>query len=131
MGQLCWSNQSLVRLIVANAMHFLRGDPSATIISVSQNDNMLYCRSPAELAIMDQDGGSPMAPMLQAVNQIADAIAVEFPVVVVDTLAYEWSRHPLPTKTLPRPNVAIRLCDIEAGKSSSRHPHHPHLVLIE
>eukprot|EP01046_Picozoa_sp_COSAG06_P039583 COSAG06_NODE_4698_length_4026_cov_24.219879_2_plen_150_part_00 len=31
----------------------------------------------------------------------------------VDTLAYEYSRHP-PSKTRPRPNVAIRLCNIEA-----------------
>ena len=123
MGQLCWGNQSLVQLIVTNVRHFLRGDPSAQIISVSQNDNQLYCRSPAELAIMAEEGGSPMAPLLRAVNQIADEIADEFPAVVVDTLAYEWSRHPVPTRTRPRANVAIRLCSIEADFGHSMtHP---------
>jgi hypothetical protein len=30
----------------------LRSDPNATIISVSQMDNGLYCQTPAELAII-------------------------------------------------------------------------------
>ena len=46
-------------------------------------------------------------------NRIADAIAAEFPKVIVSTLAYEYSRRP-PSRTRPRPNVAIRLCNIEA-----------------
>jgi hypothetical protein len=32
--------------------------------------------------------GSPAAPMIRAVNFIADAIKEEFPAVAIDTLAY-------------------------------------------
>jgi hypothetical protein len=40
-------------------------------------------------------------------EQVADAIADEFPHVVVDTLAYQYTR-PAPSITIPRKNVVIR-----------------------
>ena len=88
--------------------------------------------------------GSPMGPLIRAVNYIADQLAAEFPTVAVDTLcarahhhqpsrsiasllygeacsidpcagrAYQWSRHP-PSITHPRENVIIRLCSIECN----------------
>eukprot|EP01043_Picozoa_sp_COSAG02_P013488 COSAG02_NODE_540_length_20599_cov_14.046339_10_plen_121_part_00 len=50
-------------------------------------------------------------------NQIAEAIEPEFPNVMVQTLAYEWSRFP-PREARPRKNVIIELCDIEANFGS-------------
>ena len=47
-------------------------------------------------------------------NSVADAIADEFPHVVVDTLAYQYTR-PAPNITVPRKNVVIRLCSIECN----------------
>ena len=44
---------------------FLRSQPDANIISVSQNDNGNYCQTPEEKAIMDEEG-SPMGPLLRA-----------------------------------------------------------------
>ena len=44
---------------------FLRSQPDANIISVSQNDNGNYCQTPEETAIMDEEG-SPMGPLLRA-----------------------------------------------------------------
>ena len=58
--------------------------------------------------------GSPMGPLLQAVNTIADAIADEFPHIIVDTLAYQYTR-PAPKLTKPRSSVVIRLCNIECN----------------
>ena len=52
--------------------------------------------------------------MLRAVNSVADAIADEFPYVVVDTLAYQYTR-PAPNITVPGKNVVIRLCSIECN----------------
>lgn len=106
-GQLCWSNTSLVDHIIANVRGFLRRQPSAEVISVSQNDNLNYCKSAEEMQIMAEEGGAPSGPLLRAVNRIADAIAEEFPRVVVSTLAYEYSRRP-PALTRPRRNVAVR-----------------------
>ncbi|EGD82397.1 hypothetical protein PTSG_03040 [Salpingoeca rosetta] len=112
-GQLCWSNASLVNYITRQVKAFLRAQPDATIISVSQNDNQNYCKDPAEMAIIKEEG-SPIGPLLRAVNVIADAIKEEFPHVAVDTLAYQYTR-PAPKITTPKPNVIVRLCSIECN----------------
>ena len=53
-----------------------------------------YCRSPEEMKIIHEEG-SPMGPLLRAVNAVADAIAEDFPRVAVDTLAYQYTRPDL------------------------------------
>ena len=78
----------MVSFIESQVKNFLRSQPDANIISVSQNDNGHYCNSSAEREVMDAEG-SPMGPLLRAVNRVADAISEEFPNVVVDTLAYQ------------------------------------------
>lgn len=112
-GQLCWTNPELVQFVLQQVRQFLTQQPSATIISVSQNDNQNYCQDPAELAVI-QEEGSPIGPLLRAVNTIASAIASDFPLVAIDTLAYQYTR-PAPLKTKPLPNVIIRLCSIECN----------------
>ena len=91
-GQLCWHNASLVAHLIEKTRSFLRmpANENATIISISQNDNGLMCRDPAEMAIIDAER-SPMGPLLRAINAVADAIVDEFPHVAVDTLACECS----------------------------------------
>ena len=88
------------------------------MISVTQNDNMVYCESPAEQAIVAEEG-TVAGPMLRAVNLVADnlvavnlvvnAIADEFPHVLVDTFAY-LSTLEAPRVTKPSPNVVVRIC---------------------
>eukprot|EP00658_Telonema_sp_P-2_P045189 TRINITY_DN3310_c0_g1_i3.p1 TRINITY_DN3310_c0_g1~~TRINITY_DN3310_c0_g1_i3.p1 ORF type:complete len:595 (+),score=118.35 TRINITY_DN3310_c0_g1_i3:95-1879(+) len=114
-GQLCWSNASLVEYMTGRVKEFLRAQPTATVISVSQNDNYLFCNSTEEREIYAQEGAL-MGPLLRAVNAIADAVAQEFGdrPVAIDTLAYQWTRQ-APTITKPRPNVIIRLCSIECN----------------
>ena len=150
-GQLCWTNRSLVAFVIAQAEMFLREQPDANIISVSQNDvsdfrsdlpgryiccyiylplhasnpspisdlalklpqNGRYCNTSDEWDVIIQEG-SPMGPLLRAVNQVADALAAEFPHVLVDTLAYQYSR-PATKLTKPRKNVVIRLANIECN----------------
>ncbi len=53
-----------------------------------------------------------MAPVLALVNRVADAAGKEFPGRAIETLAYQWTRHP-PKTLRPRPNVIVRLCCIE------------------
>jgi hypothetical protein len=52
--------------------------------------------------------------MLDAVNYVAERIEKEFPLVAVDTLAYQYTRQP-PKTIQPRPNVIVRLCSIECN----------------
>lgn len=115
-GQLCWTNQSLIEYIKGQAKKFLSSQPNARIISISQNDNGNYCRDPAEMAIIEAEG-SPMGPLLRAVNQVARSIADDFPLVAVDTLAYQYSQPP-PNITKPEDNVIIRLCDISSNSGA-------------
>ena len=107
-GQLCWHNKSLVSFLTAQVTALLRANPNASLVSVSQNDNNLYCKDTAEMAIIEAEG-SPMGPMLRAVNQIATVIATEFPHAAIQTLAYDYSIQ-APKLTMPRKNVIIQLC---------------------
>jgi hypothetical protein len=66
-GQVCWSNQSLVQYLIKQVKAELAAQPSADKISVTQNDNILFCRTPEENAIATEEG-SDVGPMLRAVN---------------------------------------------------------------
>ena len=55
-----------------------------------------------------------MGTLLRAVNGVADAVLAEFPDVMVDTLAYHYTRT-APNVTVPRRNVVVRLCSIECN----------------
>jgi len=57
-----------------------------------------------------------MGPLLRAVNEIADAVAIQYPLVAVDTLAYQYTLPP-PMITKPRKNVIVRLCDIQSNSA--------------
>ncbi|HLQ36911.1 MAG TPA: DUF4838 domain-containing protein [Planctomycetota bacterium] len=110
-AQLCCTNDDVVRLVTEGVRQRLRDHAEAQIVSVSQNDCFGSCQC-ARCQQLSADEGSPMAPVLQLCNRVADAIAVEFPDRLIDTLAYQWSRHP-PKTLRPRPNVIVRLCSIE------------------
>lgn len=112
-AQLCTTNPELRDFIVQRVKEELRANPLATIVSVSQNDCFNPCQCPVCRALAAQEG-SDAALTLDLANYVADHIKDEFPNVVVDTLAYQWSRHP-PKTMKPRPNVAVRLCSIECN----------------
>lgn len=57
------------------------------------DDNGRECQTPAELAIVAEEG-SLMGPMMRAINYIADAIKQEFPSVSVSTMAYASTVDP-------------------------------------
>lgn len=109
-NQLCLSNPDVLRIVTENALERLRKN-KREFISISQNDNTDYCTCDKCRAI-DEEEGSPSGIMLRFVNSVAAEIEKEFPDVLVDTLAYQYTRH-YPSKTKPRHNVAVRLCSIE------------------
>ncbi|KOO28114.1 f5 8 type c domain protein [Chrysochromulina tobinii] len=107
-GQLCWSSTALVDFLIERVREELRAQPERRILSVSQMDNGNYCQSRAEQELARKHGAQ-IAPMLLAVNRIADAIRDEFPQVALDTLAYQWSRSPPTSELKPRPNKTQRI----------------------
>ena len=112
-AQLCTTNPKLRDFLVEQVRQKLRETPGAGIISVSQND----CFNPCECsncAALDEAEGSHAGTILSLANYVAEKIEPEFPNVAVDTLAYQFSRHP-PRTLMARSNVIVRLCSIECN----------------
>ena len=110
-SQLCLTNPEVLDITVEKVRAALRSRPECRIISVSQNDCENFCECPACAAI-DSREESHAGSLIWFVNQVAERIEEEFPQVVVDTLAYMYSRKP-PKYLRPRHNVCVRLCSIE------------------
>jgi len=109
--QRCLSNPEVVKLAIVQVRRWLKEHPDATIISVSQNDTAKWCQCDTCKAL-DEAEGSPSASLLKFVNTIAADIEGDYPNILIDTLAYQYTRKP-PKSLRPRSNVIIRLCSIE------------------
>ena len=109
--QLCCTNDDVVRLVTENLKAAIASDLDAFVYSVSQNDYDNHCECPKCQALAEAEG-SQMAPVLQLVNRVAEAIEKDYPDKAIETLAYQWTRK-APKTMRPRPNVIIRLCSIE------------------
>ena len=109
--QLCLTNPEVLRIATETVKRWIQESPDCQIISVSQNDWHNYCQCPACTALAEREG-SQAGPLLHFVNAIADAVREEHPDVLIDTLAYQYTRKP-PKYVKPRSNVAVRLCSIE------------------
>ena len=110
--QLCLANDEMKAEYIKETLRRLREDSSVDFIQVSQNDWSGCCECEKCRAMMKEDGGAPSGPYLRFANDVAEAVEKEFPNVRIDTFAYQFTRR-APTKTRPRHNVVVRLCDIE------------------
>ena len=109
--QLCLTNPDVLRLCIEGVKQWIRGNPDYSIFSVAMNDWYNVCQCPACRAIDEQEE-SGAGTMIRFVNAVAEAVAKEFPHVMIHTFAYLYCRKP-PKYTKPRSNVIIRLCSIE------------------
>ena len=110
--QLCLANEEMKRAYIAETKRRLAEDATVDFIQVSQNDWNGACTCDRCRAMETEDGGASSGPYLRFANEVAAAIEPDFPHVRVDTFAYQFTRK-APTKTRPRSNVVVRLCDIE------------------
>lgn len=110
--QLCLTNPDVLRLTIEGVRRWITEQPEATIVSVSQNDWRNPCQCVNCAAVVAEEGDAESGPLLRFVNAIARDIAEDYPHIVIDTLAYQYTRKP-PLHVRPEPNVAIRLCSIE------------------
>jgi hypothetical protein len=107
-AQLCLSNEAMRREITRVLQERLRQDPSSRLVSLSQNDSFGgNCQCPPCRAL-DEQNGSPAGSLITFVNAVAADLEKEFPAVLVETLAYNYSRA-VPTQVRPRQNVIVRL----------------------
>jgi hypothetical protein len=109
-GQLCLTNPDVQRIGIETVMRWMDENPSATIFSVSMNDNVGYCRC-EKCAAVDAEEESPCGSVLRFVNAIAAEAAIKHPGKLVDTIAYQYTEK-TPKITRPLPNVRVRICPI-------------------
>jgi hypothetical protein len=131
-AQLCLSNPDVLEIVCKNLQAAIDKYPGAIYWSVSQNDNVNYCRCP-DCAALDKKyaaftpeekmysthGGSKypalgMGSILTFVNKVAE----RFPGKIISTLAYQYSRVP-PKDIVPAKNVNIMLCSIESARNTT------------
>lgn len=110
--QLCLSNPEVAKVAAERLRQIIRSKPDATIFSVSQNDTGGKCQCD-RCAAIEREEGAASGLLLRFVNAVADAVKDEFPHVLIDTLAYQWTEAP-PKHVRPHPNVRIRLAPIGA-----------------
>jgi hypothetical protein len=110
-AQLCLTNPDVLRIITERIKQKMRDLPQYLIYDVSQNDWANPCQCDQCQAIAKAEG-SESGVVIWFVNQVADAVKVEFPDKFIGTLAYQYTRKP-PASIKPRENVVVRLCSIE------------------
>jgi Domain of unknown function (DUF4838)/Glycosyl hydrolase family 67 N-terminus len=111
--QLCLTNAAMRAEFVKKALEWCREDPDSGIISISQNDWHGQCQC-AKCVAIEKKEGAASGPLIHFVNAVAAEIEKEFPDMLIETLAYQYTRQ-APKHVKPRQNVIIRLCTIECS----------------
>ena len=110
-AQLCLTNPEMRQEFLKQTLVKIQRDPKMWQMSVSQNDNQLWCECPKCTALVKAEG-SESGPLIDFVNFIASGVKAAYPDLPVSTLAYQKSRH-VPKTLKPADNVCIWLCNIE------------------
>jgi hypothetical protein len=130
-SQLCLSNPEVLETVCENLKIQMDKNPKVIYWSVSQNDNVKYCKCepcaaldskyaafvPEEKMYGTHVGSQypalSMGSMLTFINKVAE----RFPDKVISTLAYQHTRVP-PKGIVPAKNVNIMLCNIESPRNT-------------
>jgi len=115
--QLCLTNPDVLEIVTSNVLERIRKDPGAKFYGVSQEDWDNYCECPACKAIDDEEE-SHAGTAVRFVNAVAERVEKVYPDVLIETLAYRYTRKP-PKKTRLRHNVIPCLCTIECDFARS------------
>ena len=108
--QLCLTNPDVLEITKKKLRQNIIDHPEAKIFSIAQMDWYNPCQCP-ECARVDAEEGAHSGTLIRFINACAASIAEEFPDVVIDTFAYQYTRQA--PKTHPLPNVCVRICSIE------------------
>ena len=110
-NQLCLSNEETFIIALEKVKDWLRKNPTAHYISISQNDCNGDCL--CEGCKQIKKDGNPSDLMIFFVNKFADALKDEYPNLKVQTLAYMYTVEP-PKYFIPKNNVNVMLCPIQS-----------------
>lgn len=105
-GQLCISHPDVRRICIETLLTWIKEQPQKNIFSVSINDNWNRCEC-EDCKKLEADG-NPTDATLDFVNAIAEEVGRQHPQILIEMLAYYYT-SPAPKKTVPRPNVRVKL----------------------
>ena len=109
--QLCLTNPETLEIVIDEVQALLDKDPDATLISLTQADNLEYCMC-ENCTALDEAHGGQQGTNLTFVNAVADHFKDKYPDLKFDTFAYRYTRT-APENLKPADNVVIRLCSFE------------------
>jgi hypothetical protein len=115
-AQLCLTDELMQKELIAQASRLLRNNPGTKMISISQNDSMKGQCECEKCLFLEKKEQSPSGPLLYFINRVATELKKEFPGIIVETLAYNYTRIP-PLNIRPADNVIIRLCTMGAKQN--------------
>ena len=114
----CLTNPETVELVTKKLRKFIEKDrensmrsglPPPFVYSISQNDCTSYfclCKNCTEEVEKYNQSGL----LLRFINKIAGNIKNDYPEVLIDTLAYEFTEEPPKNGVVPADNVIVRMC---------------------
>ncbi len=111
--QLCLTNPDVVRLCTEKVLARIAVSYPKGIryYGASPNDWLNACECP-DCAALDRRAKSRSGSLIAFVNKIAEVVEARYPDVVIQTLAYSYTRRP-PEGIVPRRNVQVCVCTIE------------------
>jgi hypothetical protein len=107
-GQLCLTHPDVLKISIREIERWLKDDPEASIVSITQNDWEDWCEC-ERCTALDEKEESHSATIVNFVNAIADSLSGKYPDIYFDTFAYTYSQKPPKTLTVGD-NVIIRIC---------------------
>ncbi|UCH35692.1 MAG: DUF4838 domain-containing protein [Armatimonadota bacterium] len=114
--QPCTTNPDVIRITADHLLAYFRAHPGANSYSLCVEDNGDFCQCPnctaLDASYRDAEGKELRAVtdrMLVFYNQVAEAVAREFPDKLISIYAYSAMVHP-PVREKVHPNLAVFFC---------------------
>lgn len=110
-SQLCLTNEDVFQIVVNQIREWMKENPDSKVVPISQNDSYViesYCTCENCKQINRQER-SYSGTLIWFVNRVAEELKDEFPDVIFETLAYQFSALP-PRNLKPAENVIVRYC---------------------
>jgi hypothetical protein len=114
-GQLCVTNLAMTREYTANILKAIgpeKGRMGRDLeVWVAQDDWGNYCQCD-NCSLLTAVEGSPAAGVIYFANNVAKAVAKQYPGVMIKTFAYDWSQKP-PHSMIAEKNVIVQLASTD------------------
>jgi hypothetical protein len=109
-GQPCMTHPDLLPLVVGNAKKWIKERPGSRILSISQRDGDFVNHGCHCSRCNDLYAKQTLTEVnVNFVNRVAAELVKDHPDVLVDTLAYHWTRKP-PKDLTMHENTVVRYC---------------------